>query len=113
MKNTCKDSTVNLTIISTTSGKHEICHVSPDLFARFGDTVILDPVVNDGIGDKKVYVNCKFCKKDKLTIVAEMCRVDFKRFDNLVEHSIYLSGNDSYYFQVKVDSLGVSSCKCL
>ncbi len=112
MKTTHESSPISMTLVSRETGVHEICHVSPDLLEKFGDTVILDPVISDGMGDKKVYVNCKFCNKERLTILAEACRVDFKRGCNLSKHSIYLSGNDSYYLQVKVENLGVSNCKC-
>ena len=108
---THENSAVSLTLLS--QERHEVCLVSADVLAKFGDTVIVDPVVSDGFGDKKVYVKCKFCNKDRLTMLAEMCRVDFKRFENLSKHCVYLSGNDSYYFQVKIDSLNATGCKCL
>ena len=108
---THENSAVSLTLLS--QERHEVCLVSADVLAKFGDTVIVDPVVSDGFGHQKVYVKCKFCNKDRLTMLAEMCRVDFKRFENLSKHCVYLSGNDSYYFQVKIDSLNATGCKCL
>ena len=111
MKTLHDNSKITMTIIS--GDNHIFCSMGPETVATIGDIVIKDPEIVDGMGEKKVYSKCKFCHKDRLSIVAEACELRYSTSKSKEKNIVYLSGEDSYYFQIKLNEFSETRCLCI
>jgi len=87
------------------------CDLDPSVLDDIDCLVWKYPRVVDGFGERTISTRCRFCKKDRLVLVAEICEIEFISPKNKLKR-LTISGSDSYSLQNKIHILNEDSCKC-
>jgi hypothetical protein len=80
---------------------------TPDVICEIGTTIVKNPAIVDGMGEKIVLCCCKFCNGNVLTKFAEIIILEYEN-DASEKFIKTFSGNKSYSIQSALHELQLS-----